>query len=81
MTYIPTTHKFVAVSTCFSRGTYWSWHALCWLHKHHDGWYIRRATGKTKVTPEAELEYWGIVTFGEVGKLSALTKKFSLWRS
>lgn len=36
---------------------------------------------KTKATPEAELEYWGIVTFGEVDKLNALTKKFSLWRS
>jgi hypothetical protein len=36
---------------------------------------------KTKATPEAELEYWGVVTFGEVEKLNALTKKFSLWRS
>ncbi len=36
---------------------------------------------KTRATPEAELEYWGIVTFGEVEKLNALTKKFSLWRS
>lgn len=36
---------------------------------------------KTKATPEAELEYWGIVTFGEVDKLNAITKKFSLWRS
>jgi hypothetical protein len=36
---------------------------------------------RTKATPEAELEYWGIVTFGEIEKLNALTKKFSLWRS
>jgi len=36
---------------------------------------------KTKTTPEAELEYWGIVTFGEIEKINALTKKFSLWRS
>jgi hypothetical protein len=36
---------------------------------------------RTKVTPEAELEYWGVVTFGEIEKLNALTKKFSLWRS
>lgn len=36
---------------------------------------------RTKATPEAELEYWGIVTFGETEKINALTKKFSLWRS
>lgn len=36
---------------------------------------------RTKNTSEAELEYWGIVVFGEIDKLDALTKKFSLWRS
>ncbi len=36
---------------------------------------------RTKATPEAELEYYGIVTFGEIEQLSTLTKKFSLWRS
>ncbi len=36
---------------------------------------------RTKKTPEAELEYYGIVTFGEIEKLNNLTKKFSLWRS
>lgn len=36
---------------------------------------------RTKATPEAELEYWGIVTFGETEKINVLTKKFSLWRS
>lgn len=36
---------------------------------------------RTKNTPEAELEYWGVVMFGEIEKLEALTKKFSLWRS
>lgn len=35
---------------------------------------------RTKATPETELEYWGIVTFGETEKINALTKKFSLWR-
>lgn len=35
---------------------------------------------RTKATSEAELEYWGIVTFGETEKINALTKKFSLWR-
>jgi hypothetical protein len=36
---------------------------------------------RTKATPEAQLEYWGIVTFSEAEKLNVLTKKFSLWRS
>jgi hypothetical protein len=36
---------------------------------------------RTRTTPEAELEYWGIVAFGDIEKLNQLTKKFSLWRS
>jgi hypothetical protein len=36
---------------------------------------------RTKTTPEAELEYYSIVMFGEIEKLNQLTKKFSLWRS
>lgn len=36
---------------------------------------------RTKNTPEAELEYWGLATFAEIEKLNQLTKKFSLWRS
>ncbi len=35
---------------------------------------------RTSKTPELELEYWGICTFGEIEKISSLTKKFSLWR-
>jgi len=35
---------------------------------------------RTSKTPEIELEYWGICTFGEIEKISDLTKKFSLWR-
>lgn len=34
----------------------------------------------TKNTPEAELEYYGIVIFGEIAKVNEVTKKFSLWR-
>jgi hypothetical protein len=34
----------------------------------------------TKRTPEAELEYWAIVMFGEIDKVQQLIKKFSLWR-
>ena len=35
---------------------------------------------RTKKTPEAQLEYYGVCAFGEKSKLSELTKKFSLWR-
>lgn len=35
---------------------------------------------RTSKTPEEELEYWGICTFGQIEKISNLTKKFSLWR-
>ncbi|SRR5258708_5894149 len=36
---------------------------------------------RTKLTPESELEYYGIVTFDEIAHMSELTRKFSLWRS
>ena len=35
---------------------------------------------RTSQTPEIELEYWGVVLFGEAEKVGQLTKKFSLWR-
>jgi hypothetical protein len=35
---------------------------------------------RTRQTAEAELEYFGVCTFGEIDKLNTLTKKFSLWR-
>lgn len=35
---------------------------------------------RTKNTPEAELEYYGICMFGEKNLLSQLTRKFSLWK-
>ncbi len=35
---------------------------------------------RTKETPEAELEYYGICFFGENDQLRELTKKFSLWK-
>lgn len=35
---------------------------------------------RTKNTPEAELEYYGICFFGPKEFLNTLTKKFSLWR-
>ena len=35
---------------------------------------------RTRNTPEAELEYYGVCTFGRIEQLNALTKKFSLWR-
>jgi hypothetical protein len=44
-----------------------------------EGTYVEQQE-RTQATPEAELEYWGIVTFAEAEKLAALTKKSSLWR-
>lgn len=35
---------------------------------------------RTKLTPESELEYYGIAMFGNKEILNPLTKKFSLWR-
>lgn len=35
---------------------------------------------RTKQTKEDELIYYGIVLFGEWEKVSALTRKFSLWK-
>lgn len=35
---------------------------------------------RTKQTPEAELEYYGVCMFGEREKIDDLTKKFSLWK-
>ncbi len=35
---------------------------------------------RTRQTPEEELEYYGVVMFGEIEKLNTITKKFSLWR-
>ncbi len=35
---------------------------------------------RTRQTPEADLQYYGIVLNGPWDQVSALTKKFSLWR-
>lgn len=35
---------------------------------------------RTRETPEAELEYYGICMFGDKNVIGSLTKKFSLWR-
>jgi len=35
---------------------------------------------RTKAAHEADLEYYGIVTFGEIEQLNGMTRKFSLWR-
>ncbi len=34
---------------------------------------------RTKNTPEADLEYYGVCAFGRIADLNQLTKKFSLW--
>lgn len=43
------------------------------------GTYIEQRE-RTRATLELELEYYGVVMFGEIDKLNLLTKKFSLWR-
>ncbi|MBI2572789.1 DUF2000 domain-containing protein [Candidatus Woesearchaeota archaeon] len=35
---------------------------------------------RSSETKEADLDYWGIVLFGEKELVSELTKKFSLWK-
>lgn len=35
---------------------------------------------RTKVTQETDLNFIGIVLFGEWGKVTEMTKKFSLWK-
>jgi hypothetical protein len=35
---------------------------------------------RTKETKELDLDFYGVVLFGEWDKVSLLTKKFSLWR-
>ena len=44
-----------------------------------DGTFLEQLE-RTKQTPEAEIDYYGIVLFGEIDQMSELTKKFSLWR-
>ena len=44
-----------------------------------EGTYLEQLD-RTKNTPEAELEYYGIVLFGPIPEVSELPKKFSLWR-
>lgn len=36
---------------------------------------------RTKNTPEAELEYYGICMFGSKESINGITRKFSLWRN
>ena len=43
------------------------------------GYYLEQQQ-RTKETPEAELEYYGICLFGEINQVNELTRKFSLWK-
>lgn len=45
-----------------------------------EGTYVEQQE-RTAKTHEADLDYYGVVTFGDTATLSDLTKKFSLWRS
>ena len=44
-----------------------------------EGTYIEQLE-RTKETPEAELEYYGICIFGKIEEINELTRKFSLWK-
>ena len=44
-----------------------------------EGTYIEQIE-RTKQTPEAELEYYGVCLFGKIEDINELNKKFSLWR-
>lgn len=35
---------------------------------------------RTVQTPESELDYYGLLLFGEIEKVNEVTRKFSLWR-
>lgn len=37
-------------------------------------------TERTRQTPESELDYYGLLLFGEIEKVNEVTRKFSLWR-
>lgn len=43
-----------------------------------EGTYLEQID-RTKQTPEAELEYYGIVLFGKIEEVSEITRKFRLW--
>lgn len=43
------------------------------------GTYAEQHT-RTRAIPEAELEYYAVVLFGDAAKLQEITKKYSLWR-
>jgi hypothetical protein len=44
-----------------------------------EGTYIEQHQ-RTNKTKEQDLEYYGICLFGDWGKVSTITKKFSLWK-
>jgi hypothetical protein len=54
-------------------------HCIDFTNTMQEGTYLEQLE-RTKATPEAELEYYGICLFGEIDAVSEITKKFSLWR-
>jgi hypothetical protein len=44
-----------------------------------EGTYLEQID-RTKETPEAELEYYGICMFGPIAEINELTRKFQLWK-
>jgi hypothetical protein len=44
-----------------------------------EGTYLEQLE-RTRMTPEAELEYYGICLFGEIAAIGEITRKFQLWK-
>ena len=49
------------------------------IHTMTGGTYVEQLAN-TKATNEEALTYYGVVLFGEVDKVTEMTKKFSLWK-
>ena len=49
------------------------------IHTMTGGTYVEQLA-RTKATPEEDLTYYGVVLFGELDKVTEMTKKFSLWK-
>jgi hypothetical protein len=54
-------------------------HCIDFTNTMQEGTYLEQLE-RTRMTSEAELEYYGICMFGEIVKISEITKKFSLWK-
>jgi hypothetical protein len=54
-------------------------HCIDFTNTMQEGTYLEQLE-RTAAAPEAELEYYGICLFGEISKISEITRKFQLWK-